>query len=68
MDKLIFPAYLIGLLLMLSGAGRADLKVMDLSAIIQCLYGLLMVLCGALLSIRKERRRRRYKYRFPRRI
>ncbi len=68
MDKLIFPAYLLGILLMLSGAGQADLHALDLPALTQCLYGLLLVLCGALLSIRKERRCHRGKYRLPRRI
>lgn len=53
--KLIFPAYLLGILLMLSGAGTVDMYGLCASALWTSIAGAVLITAGAWLSEVKRR-------------
>lgn len=55
MDKLIFPAYLLGILLMLFGAGTVDVYGLCASALWTSIAGAALIATGAWLSEVKRR-------------
>lgn len=59
MDKLIFPVYLLGILLMLSGAGTVDMYGLCASALWTSIAGTTLVATGAWLSEVKRSKTRK---------